>query len=212
MIKVVCWDLDGTLIDSNEVRTNGFKYIFKSFPEKKTSKLIQYHRENGGLSRYHKISYFFEYILKTKIEENTIINYASQYANYMKQHLLNSTLKYSYTDSLLNCLKNYSQVLITASDQVEAKQVCKAIKIEHFFKKIYGSPKTKEQNFQKLKKNMLQDFNELIYVGDTLNDFEVCKKLDIEFIGINNLALKSLTTNYIENNDELNSLRSILKI
>ena len=210
MIKVICWDLDGTLIDSNHVRTDGFKFIFKSFPENKVSRLIEYHKENGGLSRYHKINYFFKNIIGIKIEEDKKRNYAIEYANYMKQYLLNSSLKFSYTDRLLGYLKNYSQVLITASDEVEAKQVCRAIKIDHFFNEIYGSPKTKEQNFQKLKKNMLKDFNELVYIGDTVNDFEVCKKLNIKFVGINNPGLMDMTPNYIENNNELYSLRKIL--
>lgn len=210
MIKAICWDLDGTLIDSNQVRTNGFKYIFKSFPENKVSRLIQYHKENGGLSRYHKINYFFKNILDIKIEENNKRDYAIEYSNYMKQYLFNSSLKFSYTDRLLSHFKNYPQVLITASDEVEAKQVCGAIRIDHFFSEIYGSPKTKEQNFQKLKLNMFKDFNELIYIGDTLNDFEVCKKLKIKFVGINNPGLMNMTPNYLENNKELDSLRNII--
>ena len=46
--------------NSNKIRTEGFKIIFKKFPKPFIDKLVDYHEMNGGLSRYHKVRYFFE--------------------------------------------------------------------------------------------------------------------------------------------------------
>ena len=52
--SVILWDFDGVIIDSNEIRTKGFIDIFKSFNEEDVLKLVDFHKNNGGLSRYFK--------------------------------------------------------------------------------------------------------------------------------------------------------------
>ncbi len=64
MIKNILWDFDGVIIDSLAVRDYGFREIFKEFDKVLVEKLIKYHSINGGLSRFHKIRYFFNEILK----------------------------------------------------------------------------------------------------------------------------------------------------
>ena len=62
-IKTILWDFDGVILDSMATRDWGFKEIFKDFTEAQVSRLLEYHRINGGLSRYVKIRYFYETIL-----------------------------------------------------------------------------------------------------------------------------------------------------
>ena len=61
--KTILWDFDGVILDSNIIRTKGFIEIFKDFPNNYITQLIKYHEEMGGLSRYHKIEYFFNKIV-----------------------------------------------------------------------------------------------------------------------------------------------------
>ena len=66
MIENILWDFDGVILDSMKIRDWGFKEIFKSFKKRDIDKLIDYHNLNGGLSRYVKIRYFYEEILKRR--------------------------------------------------------------------------------------------------------------------------------------------------
>ena len=59
MIKNIFWDFDGVIIDSMPIREFGFRRIFKDFNKEKVELLTDFHRENGGLSRFFKIRYFF---------------------------------------------------------------------------------------------------------------------------------------------------------
>ena len=65
--STIFWDFDGVILNSDEVRTKGFKYIFDGYSKKYIDKLINYHKINGGLSRYEKIEYFSQKILDTKL-------------------------------------------------------------------------------------------------------------------------------------------------
>ena len=64
MIKNILFDFDGVIIDSMPIRENGFRLIFKDFDTNLVDKLIDYHNQNGGLSRYAKIKYFFEVVVR----------------------------------------------------------------------------------------------------------------------------------------------------
>ena len=62
--NVILWDFDGVLIDSMEIRELGFRKLFQDFSIEEVEELIKFHKENGGLSRYVKIKYFYEEILQ----------------------------------------------------------------------------------------------------------------------------------------------------
>ena len=62
-VKTILWDFDGVILDSMKIRDWGFKEILKKFNKEDVKSLLKYHRENGGLSRYVKIRYFFEILL-----------------------------------------------------------------------------------------------------------------------------------------------------
>jgi beta-phosphoglucomutase-like phosphatase (HAD superfamily) len=51
-MKTFLWDFDGVILDSMRVRYFGFREIFKDFTKEQVYKHIEYHRTNGGLSRY----------------------------------------------------------------------------------------------------------------------------------------------------------------
>ena len=59
MIKNILFDFDGVIIDSMPIREAGFRLIFQDFDKYLVDKLIDYHNQNGGLSRYVKIDFFF---------------------------------------------------------------------------------------------------------------------------------------------------------
>ena len=98
--KTILWDFDGVILNSNIIRTKGFIEIFKDFPNNYTAQLVKYHEEMGGLSRYHKIEYFFTKIMKKKINQEEILFYAEKYKSFMlnnlvnKRFIINETLDY----------------------------------------------------------------------------------------------------------------------
>ena len=89
MKKTILWDFDGVILDSMEVRDFGFREIFKKFKKEHVSQLIDYHRINGGLSRYVKIRYFFEDIMHESIEADEVMKYAINFSEIMRKELTN---------------------------------------------------------------------------------------------------------------------------
>ena len=56
--QCIIFDFDGVIVDSIAIRDEGFKKVLKNFGDDNVIRLLKYHRENAGLSRYNKFRYF----------------------------------------------------------------------------------------------------------------------------------------------------------
>ncbi|HEG3340327.1 haloacid dehalogenase [Campylobacter jejuni] len=202
MIKNILWDFDGVIIDSLAIRDYGFREILKNFDKDLVEKLIIYHQTNGGLSRFHKIKYFFNEILKRNIDDKEIQNYASKFSLIMKEELVKS--KYLILDSVNFIQKNYKKYnfhIVSGSEHNELNFLCQKLQIRQYFHSIHGSPTPKIE----LVKNLLFQENykkhETILIGDSINDFEAAKLNQIDFYGYNNPRLKDISKVYVEKFD-----------
>ena len=56
--KSIIFDCDGVLLDSNTIKSEAFYQSVLPFGQKYADEFIQYHKNNGGISRYKKFEYF----------------------------------------------------------------------------------------------------------------------------------------------------------
>ena len=75
----IIFDCDGVLINSNGIKTQAFYEFAFPFGKSFALKLKDFHVENGGVSRYEKIKYLYEKILKKKIDNKSLKNEAKRY-------------------------------------------------------------------------------------------------------------------------------------
>jgi len=197
-MKNIFWDFDGVIIDSMKVRDLGFRQLFNEFNKDQIDQLIRYHNDNGGLSRYVKIKYFYNNILGKSISKDDIQKYALIFSKLMREKLVNPNYLISDTISFLQKnKKKYNFHIVSGSDQEELRFLCDELNISKYFLSINGSHTPKND----LVLNLLNLFNinksDTCLIGDSINDYEAAIINDISFFGFNNLKLKKLDSNYI---------------
>ena len=74
----IIFDFDGVLAESNEIRFNGFRKLFKDYPLHQVDQLVEYAKANGGISRYKKIEFFFNTVRKEPVSSNAVNNFLNQ--------------------------------------------------------------------------------------------------------------------------------------
>jgi HAD superfamily hydrolase (TIGR01549 family) len=197
----IIWDFDGVILDSDSIREYGFRESLKKFPEDQVELLIEYHKKNGGLSRYNKFRFFFEKILHKKISENDIICLANTFSKIMLKKLTNKKLLIK--DSLNFIISNYKtkkMYIASGSDNNELIYLCKELGIFNFFYSIHGSPEHKNNIVKNILKQNQSINKNFVLIGDSINDFEAAKANNIDFYGYNNKELlNTCKTNYITN-------------
>lgn len=203
MIKNILWDFDGVILDSMPIREYGFRKIFENFSNDLVERLVEYHNQNGGLSRFHKIKYFYNHLLGKEISENQIAEYADKFSLIMKNELTNP--KYLFKETVEFIEKNYRNYnfhIVSGSEHNELNYLCKTLGIDQYFISINGSPMHKNDLVADLLKREKYLNKETIFIGDSINDYEAATLNGLEFYGFNNKELKP-KGKYIESFSDL---------
>lgn len=199
VIKVIFWDFDGVLLDSNAIRDTGFERVLEEYPAEQVEHLLAYHRANGGLSRYVKFRYFFENIRIENVSEEQIMHLAQRFSVIMRDLLVNPDLLIRETmDFVKTNYNKYAMHIVSGSDQTELRFLCEALCINQYFKSIHGSPTPKKQLVKELIASNSYAKDSVILIGDSINDYEAALENQIDFAGYNNNSLLGLTTKYID--------------
>lgn len=204
MIKNILFDFDGVILDSMPVRDSGFEKIFQKFDKVLVSKLIDYNNENGGLSRYVKIKYFFNKLLNQEISEAEINHYAANFSTLMRRELRNKKYLISETfEFIKDNFDKYNLHIVSGSDGDELKYLCKVLKINEYFLSINGSPKHKNELVRNVLMENKYSAKETILIGDSVNDYNAAMENGITFYGYNNPSLIDKSVNYLQSYGEL---------
>lgn len=197
--KVILWDFDGVILDSMDIREKGFRTVLSAYPEKQVEELLEYHNQNGGLSRYVKFRYFQETILQQEVDEEKVEKMAHEFSKIMKKELISK-------DNLIAEVLNFIQAhhtkhtmhIVSGSDGEELRFLCKKLGISRYFNTIQGSPEPKISLVNKIIKEFKYKNFEVCLIGDSINDYEAAHKNNIDFYGYNNSTLKSKGLDYIQ--------------
>jgi HAD superfamily hydrolase (TIGR01549 family) len=189
-IKFVLWDFDGVLMNSNAVRDLGFEKVLQDFEPKQIDALLDFHRANGGLSRYVKFRYFFEKILQQEVSEEVVLEYANRFSGIMKELLVNPSLLIDETLQFVKAnFDKYPMHIVSGSDGNELRYLCQMMGIDNYFISIEGSPTAKKQLVAYLLARYDYEISECVLIGDSINDFEAAKVNNIHFMSYNNPEL-----------------------
>lgn len=198
-IKNILWDFDGVLMDSMDIRDQGFEVVLASYPKEEVANLMKFHRANGGLSRYVKFRYFFEEIKKQQITDQEVQRYADMFSEVMLERMMDdSLLIVDAVEFVKENHEKYRMHVVSGSDQKELRQVCKNIGIEHYFRSIHGSPTPKTELVREVLQQNSYEPDETILIGDSINDYDAAVDNEIAFYGYNNIDLEGKGNSYIQ--------------
>ena len=188
--KSIIFDCDGVILNSNKIKTESFRKILKDFHKSSVEEFINYHENNGGISRYTKLDYFLTNILpkyseSVKNKEDKLISLLENYSNLCKKSL--------YTCEVANDLKKLKEItceipwiIVSGGDQKELRDVFEYKNISKYFNGgIFGSPENKIDIIKREAKQGLINYPTL-FIGDSKLDHIVAKTLNIDFLFVTN--------------------------
>ncbi len=181
--KQIIFDFDGVLVESNSIRIEGFRKLFKSYPENQVAHLVSYVTGNGGVSRYKKIEYFLKNFSNEFFDEETVSQLAIEYSCLVKQKVIEAQAVKGSLGFLREFSPSYDFAIVSGSDQEELQDVCRKRGIHHFFSSILGSPREKSNNITDLILDSGWDRRFVLYVGDSKNDLDAARAGGIDFLG-----------------------------
>lgn len=203
-LNYILWDFDGVILRSNGIRDMGFELVLKDFPRDQVEALLDFHRNNGGWSRYVKFRYFFEEVRGEAITDEAVNFWARKFSEIMLARLTDTSLLIAETVEFINRYSQSVQMhVVSGSDQTELRQLCKSLGIDQHFKTINGSPTPKRTLVETIITYEQADKAEVVLIGDSINDLDAADHNGIRFWGYNQEALRGKGERYIDTFKEI---------
>lgn len=182
---IYIFDCDGVILNSNNIKSDAFYDSVADYGENFSREFVEYHKENGGISRFEKFKYFFENILKRLPRENEIQNLLDRFAKICDEKLSSCSLVPGVKEFLVRIDSDKTKVVISGGIETEIRKAFRQKDIEKEFAQILGSPITKNKHMQNLNFSPLL---KKVYFGDSLLDYEVAMEFDCDFYFVSDFS------------------------
>ena len=183
--KVFFFDFDGVIVDSLDIKTEAFGELFSKHGKDISCKVMDYHRNNGGVSRYDKFKYYYKNLLCKDLSKVAIGRLDKGYSKLVVKKVIAA----SYILGALNFIKMLNKkqkdcFIISGTPQKEIRYILKRRKIAQLFKEALGSPVNKTDNLRMLISKHKIDPSEAIFFGDAKSDYVAAKENKVSFVRI----------------------------
>jgi len=198
--NTVVFDCDGVVLNSNKIKTQAFYESVIDFGSNNADDLVDYHKNNGGISRYRKFDYFLNNILPSSGTKPSLNELTERYASLVSEGLKSCQIEPSLA-SLRSEFPNSKWLIVSGGDQAEIRQIFSERGLEGFFDGgIFGSPDTKEDILSReIKIGNIK--KPAVFIGDSKYDHLAASQYGLDFVFISQWTEFSDWNSYCENND-----------
>ena len=181
MIKAIIFDFDGVIIESFDIKTRAFRELFKIYPLH-VEDIVEYHKQNGGVSRYKKFEYIHSNILKKPLDEATIKELGEKFSELVIEEVKKCPYVPGVLDFIRERSKNSRLFIASGTPEDELRTIVEARGLSGYFKGIHGSPATKSEIIMQILKSEKLKREEVIFIGDTITDHREAVKAKVQFL------------------------------
>lgn len=207
-ISAVVFDCDGVLIESNEAKTRAFGKTVEAFGKTASERLMDYHREHGGVSRFKKFEWFYREVVNTPLTDDMM----DQLCDRFKQHCIDAVLSAPMVPGARECLDLLSgrrpMFVASGTPEQELQEVLLQRGLSPYFKGIHGTPPEKQFLLEQIIAENELDASRVLMVGDASTDHFAAQYCNTLFFGRG----KRFTKDNVPWSDDLTGLLAFLSV
>ncbi|PKG32893.1 HAD family hydrolase [Methanoregula sp.] len=182
MVSAIILDFDGVILESVSVKTEAFRALF-SFSPDHMDEIVQFHIENGGMSRFDKVRHIYTEILKESLPQEKFGALSRRFSELVEDAVARAPFVDGTPEFLAYASEQFPLYIVSATPEDELKRIVIQRDINRFFREICGSPVKKKDHITRIMAENRLDSSSVLFVGDAINDWEAARQCGIRFIG-----------------------------
>ena len=177
-------DFDGVILDSMEIKTQGFVRVYAGEPPSKLSEVLAYQRLHGGVTRRTKFAYFERSIFGRPGDSETVERLASAYRDIVYDAVVATEFVRGAEEFLKRAQGQIELHVISGTPQDELREIIERRGLTSYFQTIVGAPITKRDAFEGILQENQFLAADTAAIGDATTEYDAAEDLGIPFIGV----------------------------
>ena len=184
-MEAVFFDFDGVILDSVNIKTEAFGELFAEYGEDIRQKVIEYHLQHGGVSRFDKFVYYYSKLLGEEIDATKLERLGEAFTELT----LKKILEVDFMPGALETLKGLKKLGIPAfiasgTPQNDLDAILRARALDVFFVEAHGTPLTKLEIITDVVPKRGFNVSRCLFIGDAMADYDAAKASGMPFLGV----------------------------
>jgi HAD superfamily hydrolase (TIGR01549 family) len=184
VLQAIILDFDGVILESVTIKTEAFRSLF-SFSPAHVDEIVQFHIDNGGLSRFDKFRHIYTIILKEDLPQEKFEALSGRFSELVEEAVAKTPFVEGVPEFLEYASERFLLYIVSATPEDELKRIVHQRGIDRFFQGICGSPAKKKNHILRIVRENCLNLRDVIFVGDAANDWEAARQCGIRFVGRN---------------------------
>ncbi len=180
-IKNIFFDFDGVIAESVTAKTEAFREMYIGYGTKIADKVVEFHINNGGVSRFEKFKYWEKTFFGRDISDEEVQKLAQRFSRLVLDKVINAPEVVGVEEFLEKHNKDLNYWIITGTPTTEIEIIADRRQLAKYFEGVHGSPENKKYWTEYLlRKNNLKR-EETLFLGDATTDYDAAKHSHLHF-------------------------------
>jgi len=177
------FDFDGTLVDSNAIKWQGFEVCFTEFPDR-SEEILAYCRGHNHTPRWDKFRHVYEQILGLAYTPEIEQRLSRRFEQATTTQIAQAPEIPFAGEFLRRACRTHWTGLLSATPSPILDEILKERGWKDFFQGVQGAPVRKSAWLRELKERMGWKPEELLFFGDTPEDAHSARDAECGFIAV----------------------------
>ncbi|UJP06147.1 MAG: HAD hydrolase-like protein [Nitrosomonas sp.] len=182
--QAIIFDFDGVVVESGKIKTQAFAELYRAYGEDIVAKVVQFHMQNGGMSRHRKFRHFQEHFLHqpplTEAEEK-------QLDIHFSELVVEAVIAADPVPGAIELIRRQSGKIplfvASGTPETELRIIVERRGLAPYFTDVHGAPALKKTIIAEILSKYALQPEAVLMIGDAMADLEGAQANNTAFLG-----------------------------
>lgn len=182
--QAIIFDFDGVVVESGKIKTQAFAELYRPYGEDIVATVVQFHNQNGGMSRYRKFRHFQQHFLNkpplTEAEEKQL---DIRFSELVVEAVIAAEAVPGALELIRQQAEKIPLFVASGTPETELKIIVERRGLTPYFTEVRGAPALKKTIIAEILSAHALKPETVLMIGDAMADLEGAQANNTAFLG-----------------------------